>query len=345
MSKVLVTGGAGFIGINLVLRLLREGYEVVILDNLSRKGTENNLKLVKYNKNLKLYKNDIRDLRGIEQIFEEEKKFDAVFHFAGQVAVTTSVLNPRSDFEINALGTFNILDLCRLKCPESRLIYASTNKVYGDLSSLNVLENDKRYALSARPGGISEGQNLDFHSPYGCSKGCADQYFIDYARIYGLRTAVLRQSCIYGLYQYGIEDQGWVAWFAIAGILGNPITIYGNGKQIRDLLYIDDLVDLYTLLLKDEIELKGQVFNIGGGPDNSVSLIELLDLLKSEFNIGINVNYSSVRPGDQPYYVSNVCKIREYCDWYPKTGVLDGLSKMIEWIRSNIEVVGKIAIS
>jgi CDP-paratose 2-epimerase len=260
------------------------------------------------------------------------------------VAVTASVLDPRSDFEINALGAFNILDICRLISPESKLIYASTNKVYGDLSSLNMLEKDKRYTLPSHPGGILESQNLDFHSPYGCSKGCADQYFVDYARIYGLRTAVMRQSCIYGLHQYGVEDQGWVAWFAIAGILGRPITIYGNGKQVRDLLFIDDLVDLYMLLLKNEIELKGQVFNIGGGADNSVSLVELLELLQSKFNIEITVNYSSIRPGDQPYYVSDICKIREYCNWSPKIGVDEGLSRMIGWIRSNIEDIKEVTI-
>lgn len=344
MSKVLTTGGVGFIGINLILRLLKDGYEVVVLDNLSRKGTENNLNLVKNKKNLKFYKTDVRDLNGIDRVFKEERKFDAVFHFAGQVAVTTSVLDPRSDFEINALGAFNILEQTRLRNPESKLIYASTNKVYGDLSSLNVLEKDKRYALPSHPDGIAENQNLDFHSPYGCSKGCADQYFVDYARIYGLRTAVLRQSCIYGLHQYGVEDQGWVAWFAIAGILGRPITIYGNGKQVRDLLFIDDLVDLYILLLKNEIELKGQVFNIGGGADNSVSLVEILELLKRKFNIEIKVNYSSVRPGDQPYYVSDIYKIRKYCNWSPKIGVDEGLSRMIDWIRSNIEDIKEVAI-
>jgi CDP-paratose 2-epimerase len=344
MTKVLVAGGAGFIGINLVMQLLKEEYEVIVIDNLSRKGTDKNLSLILNEKNMKFYKIDIGDLEKIEEVFDKEKSFDAVFHLAGQVAVTTSVMDPRNDFEVNALGSFNILEQCRLKSPESKLIYASTNKVYGDLSSLNISEGDRRYILSGNLKDIDEDQNLDFHSPYGCSKGCADQYFRDYARIYGLNTLILRQSCIYGTNQYGIEDQGWVAWFAICGILGRPITIYGNGKQVRDVLFIDDLVELYLRMLDDDINLNGQIFNIGGGYKNSISLIELLELLKSEFGITTKINYSEIRPGDQPYYVSNIGKVTDFCDWRPKTDVKDGLSKMINWIKSNIEVIKSIVV-
>ena len=344
MAKILVTGGAGFIGINLVIRLLKEGYKVVVIDNLSRKGTDNNLKVVLNEKNLKFYKADVRDYEGIENIFDEEKVFDAVFHLAGQVAVTTSVLDPRSDFEINAVGSINILEQCRFKSPQSKLIYSSTNKVYGDLGYLNIFEDKDRYTLPAYLNGIDENQNLDFHSPYGCSKGCADQYFRDYARIYNLSTVVLRQSCIYGINQYGIEDQGWVAWFTIAGILKWPITIYGNGKQVRDVLFIDDLVDLYLKVLEENVDMKGQVFNIGGGPKNTVSLIELLGLLEEEFNIKTKINYSEIRPGDQPYYVSNINKIYDFCNWIPRIRINEGLSKMIDWIKLNTEVIKNIVL-
>ncbi|MES2201161.1 MAG: SDR family NAD(P)-dependent oxidoreductase, partial [candidate division FCPU426 bacterium] len=252
--KALVSGGAGFIGCNMSKRLLQEGWQVTVFDNLSRPGTANNLRWLKNFGRVRFVKGDVRDRARVRAAYKAAQSPDAVFHFAGQVAVTTSVTDPREDFEVNALGTFNMLEGLRhglsaasKKKTKPAFFYSSTNKVYGGMEDIRVVEKGGRYQYRDLPKGIPESRLLDFHSPYGCSKGAADQYVHDYGRIYNFPTVVFRQSCIYGYRQFGVEDQGWVAWFTIAAALGKPLTIYGDGKQVRDVLFIEDLCDAYLL--------------------------------------------------------------------------------------------------
>jgi CDP-paratose 2-epimerase len=255
---------------------LRTGEEVYGIDNLSRKGGEYNLGSLRSHPRFHFLRLDIRDFDGVSKAFQANGPFDMVIHQAAQVAVTTSVKNPREDFEINAYGTLNLLEAVRLFSPNSFFQFASTNKVYGKMENIAVFERNGRYEYESLPQGISESYGLDLYSPYGCSKGAADQYVRDYHRIYGIQSVVLRQSCIYGTRQFGIEDQGWVAWFTIASALGKQVTIYGDGKQIRDLLWIDDLVDVYGLMYKNRNKVSGQIFNVGGGPQNTLSILELV---------------------------------------------------------------------
>jgi CDP-paratose 2-epimerase len=249
--------------------------------------------------------------------------------------VTTSVTDPRADFEINALGTFNMLEAVRQHSPESFFITASTNKVYGKMHGVAVTERNGRYEYRDLTAGAGEDQPLDFHSPYGCSKGAADQYTIDYSRIYGLQTVAMRQSCIYGTRQFGIEDQGWVAWFTIASVLGKPITIYGDGKQIRDVLHVDDLARAYEAAFEHRDTVSGEAFNIGGGPGNTMSLLELLAQLEEDLRIKIPLKWSDWRPGDQPVFVCNIDKARERMGWAPQVGVRDGVRGLIGWVDQN----------
>src|ERR1051326_6526000 len=258
--EILITGGCGFIGCNAAKRLLDLGHSVTLLDNLSRPGTEANLAWLQKEDRCDFIKGDVRDAARLNDLLRQHK-FDAVIHLAGQVAVTTSVADPLSDFEINAVGTVNLLEAVRRYSPHSILLYASTNKVYGKLHNLEVAEEPTRYSLPALSSAVSEEQPLDFHSPYGCSKGAADQYVIDYARIFGLRTVNFRQSCIYGCRQLGVEDQGWVAWFTIAHLLGRQVTIYGTGKQVRDVLFVDDLVACYLAAIERIDRVAGMTFN------------------------------------------------------------------------------------
>lgn len=332
--KYLVIGGAGFIGCNFSDRLLARGDEVILMDNLSRQGTTINLGYLQGKfPEMRFSHADIRS--DFERMKKEMENVDVVFHLAGQVAVTTSVADPREDFEINALGTFNILEAIRLSERKPCLIYASTNKVYGGMDDIVIEERNNQYVYRDYPEGISETRLLDFHSPYGCSKGAADQYVRDYARIYGLKTVVMRQSCIYGSRQFGIEDQGWVAWFTIASILNKQITIFGDGKQVRDVLYIDDLFDAWDLAVKNIERDTGEVFNIGGGVKYTMSLLELLGLLEELLKKKINVKYTDLRPGDQPVYVSDIAYAREKLGWKPKTDVREGLSKLAAWVKKN----------
>lgn len=278
--KIIVTGGAGFIGSNTASRYLRRGDEVVVLDDLSRVGTDRNLEWLRPQGRLTFLKVDIRNAEQVKQAFQDHRDARLILHLAGQVAVTTSVMAPRQDFEANALGTFNVLEGVRLAGISAPFIYSSTNKVYGGMEDVGIVERDGRYAYADLPNGVYEERSLDFHSPYGCSKGAADQYVRDYHRIYGLRTVVLRQSCIYGYRQFGVEDQGWVAWFIIATQLGRHITVYGDGKQIRDVLFIEDLLDAFDAVVAHIETAAGQVFNIGGGPNNVMSLLDLLAYLE-----------------------------------------------------------------
>ena len=331
--KAFITGGIGFIGTNLADRLLREGHEVILFDNASRAGVRQNLEWLRsrYRDGSRYIEGDVRDLDAVGGAIQNA---DAVFHLAAQVAVTTSVADPRNDFSINAQGTLNVLEAARRLKPMPVFFYTSTNKVYGGLEHVRVVERPTRYELQDLPEGVSETCLLDFHSPYGCSKGAADQYVRDYHRIYGLPSVVFRMSCIYGPHQFGTEDQGWVAHFALAALRGKPLTIYGDGKQVRDLLYVDDLTDLMLRAYADIPRTAGQVYNVGGGPANTISVwAELKAPLERIVKRLPPVDYAEFRPGDQKIYVSDIRKARQHLSWSPKVGVVDGLERMIAQLR------------
>lgn len=334
--NILVTGGAGFIGCNSVDYFLGKGHDVTILDNFSRKGGEANVAWLRerHGEAVRVWRGDVRDAAEVEKAVVGTKP-EAVLHLAGQVAVTTSVQNPREDFEINALGTFNVLEAVRRCAPGAAVIYASTNKVYGGMEDVMIREEESRYAYVDYPAGIPESYPLDFHSPYGCSKGAGDQYTLDYGRIYGLKTAVFRQSCIYGPRQFGVEDQGWVAHFIIAAVLGRPLTIFGDGKQVRDLLYVGDLVRAYELAIAKIDEVAGQAFNVGGGAGNTLSIwAEFGDLLEELHGRAVPVAHDVWRPGDQQVFVADIGRIQEKLGWQPQVGVVDGVKRLYDWVAS-----------
>ena len=337
MSTVLITGGAGFIGANAARRHLESGARVVVLDNLSRPGAQRNLDWLRTLApgELVFLPVDIRDATATRDAFAAHADASAVLHLAGQVAVTTSVSDPRADFEANALGTFNVLEAARAAKMTAPLLFASTNKVYGGMEETGITQRDGRYAYASLPYGVAETQPLDFHSPYGCSKGAADQYVRDYHRIYGLRTVVLRQSCIYGYRQFGVEDQGWVAWFTIAAQLGRPITVYGDGRQVRDVLFIDDLLDLYDAAIAGIDDVAGRVLNVGGGPENVLSLLELLDYLGERKGQPIPHEFADWRPGDQRVFVSDIRDAGRRLGWQPRIGVRRGLDLLYDWVSEN----------
>jgi CDP-paratose 2-epimerase len=334
--RILITGGAGFVGSNLADALVRSGNDVTIFDNLFRRGSELNLSWLRdtHGDSFRFVEGDVRDKDAIARAAEGAQ---AIYHIAGQTAVTTSVLNPREDFEINALGTFNTLEAARLHADNPVFVMTSTNKVYGGMEDVVVEEGPTRYYFRDFPQGISEARGLDFHSPYGCSKGTADQYVHDYARIYGLKSVVFRMSCIYGPHQWGMEDQAWVAWFVIQALKNRPITIYGDGKQVRDVLFIDDLVDAFIAVADNIERCSGEVFNIGGGADNALSIWCDLRPLLSEA-LGENVReagFADWRPGDQKIYVSNTAKAAADFGWEPKVGIAEGLQRLVDWARQN----------
>ncbi len=339
MPKILITGGAGFIGVNAAKRFCDKGWEATVFDNFSRRGSEVNRAYLeeKYGNRIAIVAGDVRtDNARMSELAEEH---DAVIHLAAQVAVTTSVKNPREDFEVNALGTFNMLEAVRLSKRKPILLYASTNKVYGALENLSVEEQEKRYVLGGHLPGIDEWQPLDFHSPYGCSKGAADQYVRDYARLYGLRTIVFRQSCIYGPHQLGVEDQGWVAWFLIAAMFGRPVTIYGNGKQIRDLLHVDDLVTLYEKAIERIDHVAGSVYNVGGGPANTLSLLEFMDMLQRDLSMDIRYSFAEMRPGDQPIFISDNGRAEADLGWKPTIDVRSGVRQLHRWLAEHRSIL------
>ena len=337
--KILIIGGAGFIGINAVYSFLQKGYEVEIVDNLSRKGSEYNLNRLQEKYSVPFQNIDIRDAEKLKEYFVHNKGYDAVLLLAGQVAVTTSVTNPREDFEINAMGTFNVLEAIRLSGQKPLVIYSSTNKVYGKMEDLGIAEYETRYNYADMPKGISESRQLDFYSPYGCSKGTGDQYVRDYYRIFGIPTVVFRQSCIYGPNQFGIEDQGWVAWFTIATLMKKDITVYGDGKQIRDVLYVNDLVNLYEKAILNRSVAEGKIYNVGGGPAFTLSLNELIAKLEERFGRKIDKKTSDWRPGDQKVYVSDIAKVKSELGWEPKTDLAEGINAMAEWIEANKDIL------
>jgi len=332
----LITGGAGFIGSNYVHRLLQRGERVTIFDNLSRRGALANLEWLRATFGAGAFRLIHGDVRDAVLVTSAVRDVDVIVHLASQVAVTTSVLHPREDFEVNVTGTFNVLEAARLAPQQPMLLFASTNKVYGGMESLIVEEKETRYAYRDYPRGIPETYPLDFHSPYGVSKGAGDQYVRDYARIYGTRTVVFRQSCIYGPRQFGVEDQGWVAWFIIAAVLGRPITIYGDGKQVRDLLYVEDLLDAYDAAVTNINQVAGQVFNLGGGPANQLSVWqEFRPLLERLTGREIPVQWCNWRPGDQRIFVADIRKAAGYLAWRPKIGVEEGITRLYHWIEEN----------
>lgn len=327
--RTLITGGIGFIGTNLADRLLRDGHEVVLFDNVGRAGVEENLRWLhrEHGERMNFVKGDTRDFDAVEKAI---RGAGAVFHLAAQVAVTTSIENPQEDFSINAQGTLNVLEAARRQKPMPTFLYTSTNKVYGGLDHLRVVERPTRYEFENLPFGVPETCPLDFHSPYGCSKGAADQYVRDYHRIYGLRSIVFRMSCIYGPHQFGTEDQGWVAHFALTGLRGANLTIYGDGKQVRDLLYVEDLVELMSRACGQIEKTAGQVYNVGGGPSHTISVwTELEGPLKAAVGKVPPVKYDEFRPGDQRIYVSDIRKAQQQLDWSPRVGIAEGLQRMV----------------
>jgi CDP-paratose 2-epimerase len=336
--NILVTGGAGFIGCNLTSRLIRDGHDVVVFDNLSRPGTRHNIAWLEAQGVFTLREQDITDSSALASVFRDHE-FSTVIHLAGQVAVTTSVADPRSDFNSNALGTFNVLEATRQSGQNCTFLYSSTNKVYGGMEQIAIVEKEGRYCYDSYPSGIPEEAPLDFHSPYGCSKGAGDQYVRDYARIYGMRTVVFRQSCIYGPHQMGVEDQGWLAWFAIAVLSGNPITIYGDGRQVRDVLYVDDLIEAYLAAIERIDDVAGQVFNIGGGPENTLAIwAGYGPMLEKQLDRTIPVEFDDWRPGDQRVFISNIEKAGRLLGWQPKYGPEHGVPLMVDWIVDNKEL-------
>ncbi|MDT8307202.1 MAG: GDP-mannose 4,6-dehydratase [Anaerolineae bacterium] len=336
--RFLITGGAGFIGTNSADHFLRAGHEVTVFDNLSRPGAPANLAWLqeRHGERLQFVHGDVRDEDALAWITPGS---DVVLHLASQVAVTTSVADPRTDFMINALGTFNALEATRLHAPDAIFIYASTNKVYGGMEDVRIVEGPQRYAYADFPDGIAETFPLDFHSPYGCSKGAGDQYTLDYARIYGLRTVSFRQSCIYGPRQFGVEDQGWVAHFVIAAVMGRAVTIYGDGKQVRDLLHVSDLIRAYELAIANIDAVAGKPLNIGGGPRNTLAVWrEFGPLLAELHGAPLPVEQGPWRPGDQLVFVADIGRARRELNWQPLVDPATGIAGLYRWVSENKEL-------
>ena len=340
----LITGGCGFVGTNLADALLGKGESVIILDNLSRVGSRDNLTWLRsrHGSDWRFVEADIRDDDAVARLVQETKP-NALAHLAGQVAMTTSIENPRLDFEVNALGTLNVLEAVRLHSPETIIIYSSTNKVYGDLAWVQYEEHETRYVAPDYPEGFDESIHLDFHSPYGCSKGAADQYTLDYARMFGLRTVVFRHSSMYGGRQFATYDQGWIGWFCIKAVetkraqevgLALPVfTISGDGKQVRDVLHADDIIELYLTCAAHAQEIAGQAFNIGGGMENSLSLLELFGFVSDHLDIRLAYETLPWRTSDQKVFVANTTTIQAKLPWNPRVGPQQGIATTIEWIE------------
>ncbi|EWY38103.1 NAD-dependent dehydratase [Skermanella stibiiresistens SB22] len=336
-KPVVITGGAGFIGTNLADRLVREGHRVVVYDNLSRAGVERNIEWLKATHGGAVTF-ELADIRDPHVLGEAVARAGKMFHFAAQVAVTTSLVDPITDFEINARGTVNLLEAMRAQPEPPPLVFTSTNKVYGKLADVELRLEGEHYApadLEIRAHGIDESRPLDFYSPYGASKGSADQYVLDYSRTYDLPTAVFRMSCIYGPHQFGTEDQGWVAHFLIRALQGEPITLYGDGRQVRDILFVDDLVDAFMAAQEHMPAIRGKAFNIGGGPANATSLIELLERIGATTGRMPDISFGPWRPGDQLYYVSDTAGFGTATGWRPSVGVAEGIDRLADWLTEN----------
>ncbi len=339
--KYLITGGCGFLGSNLASEVLKNGEDLLIFDNLLRVGSEQNLEWLKTLGKFQFMHGDIRNNDDVLRVTRNFKP-DVVFHLAGQVAMTTSVDRPRMDFEINALGTLNVLEAVREYCPDATVLYSSTNKVYGDMEYIGYTEGETRYKCDGYPHGFDESLLLDFHYPYGCSKGAGDQYMLDYARAFGLKTVVFRHSSIYGGRQFSTSDQGWIGWFCLKALeskdgIREPFTISGNGKQVRDVLYSEDLKNLYFQTVKNIDTAKGNAFNIGGGMKQSLSLLELFEVL--EAYIGCEMKYKELpwRESDQKVFVADIAKAKKLINWEPKIGMISGIQNMVDWVRESNE--------
>lgn len=334
-SCALITGGAGFIGSNLAHRLLSAGTKVRILDNLARPGVERNLERLchEFGSLIEFERDNVAHAH-VKRLVRDSSE---IYHLSAQVAVTTSLEDPLLDFETNVRGTVNLLEAIRAQSTPPKLLFTSTNKVYGSLEDIPMRRSGDRYepAEPEYASGVSETRPLDFHTPYGCSKGAADQYVIDWARSYGLPTVVFRMSCIYGPRQCGTEDQGWVAHFVMRALAGEPITIYGDGMQVRDILYVEDLLDAFRLAMDNLPRVAGQAFNIGGGPSHTVSLIEVLDLIARFAGEKPRLHFADWRQGDQKYYVSDTRKFRRATGWMPSFSVREGISRLHSWIAQN----------
>ncbi|MBM0415978.1 GDP-mannose 4,6-dehydratase [Aeromonas veronii] len=336
--KLLITGGCGFLGSNLASNAIKLGMDVVVFDNLSRFGSTDNLKWLQSIGDFTFIHGDIRNKNDVSRLIAKFMP-DAVFHLAGQVAMTTSIDNPQMDFEVNVGGTVNLLEAIRLFNPNCGLIYSSTNKVYGDLEQFTYCENETRYECIEKPKGFDESVQLSFHSPYGCSKGAADQYILDYARIFGLKTAVFRHSSMYGGRQFATYDQGWVGWFCQKAIEvkngnGSIFTISGNGKQVRDVLHADDIISLYFSALYNISHIKGMAFNIGGGYDNSLSLLELFDVLEDMLSVRLSFECIAQRISDQKVFIADIAKATSMLNWKPQKDSHTGISEMLIWQSS-----------
>lgn len=338
--KFLITGGCGFLGSNIASEVLKQGHGLVIFDNLYRFGSYQNLEWLRTQGDFEFIHSDIRNTNDVERTIKTHKP-EVIYHLAGQVAMTTSIADPRMDFEVNVGGSFNLLNAVRLYSPESTIIYSSTNKVYGDLEQFTYRETETRYECIEKPSGFDETVNLDFHSPYGTSKGSADQYMLDFARIYGLKTAVFRHSSMFGGRQFATYDQGWLGWFIQKAIeikndtAKEKFTISGNGKQVRDLLYASDCVALYLKSAGTIDTIKGQAFNIGGGIENSSSLLELFNFLEQELDIKMEYHQLPPRESDQRVFVADIAKVKAIINWTPRVDKTQGIFKMIEWVSVN----------
>jgi len=344
---VVITGGCGFIGCNLAHALCSQNQPVVLYDNLSRPGVDQNAEWLQAEHG-DLVQLEVADTRDAQTLAKCIEKAAAVFHFAAQVAVTSSLKAPVYDFDVNARGTLNLLEAVRELRNPPPVIFTSTNKVYGSLEDVDLRLNGERYEpvdQEIRACGIGEDQRLDFYSPYGCSKGAADQYILDYARTFGLPAVVFRMSCIYGLHQFGTEDQGWVAHFIINALAQRTITLYGDGKQVRDILFIDDLIEALLLARKNIRTLSGQVFNIGGGVGNTTSLRELLVLIGELHESKPRINFAHWRPGDQRYYVTNFSKFHTATGWSPRVGKVEGVRRLYNWLREERVARERIAVA
>ena len=340
-KKYLITGGAGFIGANYVNRLLARGETVTVFDNLSRPGVAANLDWLRAGygaDSFRFLAGDVRDFQSLRKVMQGQ---DVVVHLAGQTAVTVSVDDPRKDFETNGMGTFNTLEAARQTEPCPIFVYASTNKVYGSLNRERIIEKETRYAFHNLREGITELQPLDFHSPYACSKGLGDQYVLDYHRTYGMPTVVLRQSAICGPRQMGMEDQGWLAWFMIAAVKERPIKIFGDGKQVRDILHIDDLLDVYDAVIENIGVTAGRVYNIGGGPGQTLSVWrEFGPMLEGLVNHSLPVTFAPFRPSDQLIYCSNIARAKSDFGWLPKIPVSEIVERLYRWVTANQSMFG-----
>ena len=332
-GPILITGGAGFIGSNLADRVAGDGHEVLVYDALSRPGVERNLAWLKQRHGGRV-SHIAGDVRDEDELVRAAQQASAVFHFAAQVAVTTSLVDPREDFDINVRGTINLLDAVRVRSEPVPIIFASTNKVYGDLADIEFDTLHDRYepkSFAARRG-IDESRPLDFHTPYGCSKGAADQYVLDYARSFGVPTAVFRMSCIYGQRQMGTEDQGWVAHFLIRALDDKAITIYGDGRQVRDILDVGDAVNAYVAALENIDRVAGRAFNLGGGPANAISLLELIDEMRAVTGREIELSFEDWRKGDQRWFVADTGAARSAFDLPKPRGWREGVARLAEWL-------------